>query len=183
MSSIIACIQPDHWSNGCASLSLLLCVRPSVHQSTFWFPGCNSTTPYPIDVKFNMVVDHDMTLIPFNIGIRVGQWNYHPHVYSIIQFEEKIIFISCRQIEGKRTLNTFKLKKNPHFTLMRRKAHFKHHLKWRNNCITSQEGALSAAQSSATQCMIYENILGPMPFWNILLHIVFGTISLWWRKT
>jgi len=39
-----------------------------------------------------MVVDHDMTLIPFNIGIRVGQWNYHPHVYSIIQFEEKKYF-------------------------------------------------------------------------------------------
>ena len=47
------------------------------------------TTPSLIDFNINMVVDDDMTLIAFKIGIRVGQWNYLPREYSTIQFEEE----------------------------------------------------------------------------------------------
>jgi len=61
MLSFIGCIQTDHWWDWCASPPLLLCVCPSVHQWTFWFPLGNSTTPFPIDLKYNMVVDHDTT--------------------------------------------------------------------------------------------------------------------------
>ena len=89
MESFIGCIQPDHWWDWCVGLSLLSSVRPSICQSTFWFTGRNLTTPSPIDFNINMVVDYDMTLIPFKIGIRVGQWKILPREYSTIQFEEE----------------------------------------------------------------------------------------------
>ena len=43
--------------------------------------------------------------------------------------------------------------------------------------------ALGRAHTSATQCLIHENISGPIHFWNIMPYIVFGTISRWWRIT
>ena len=43
---------------------------------------------------------------------------------------------------------------------------------------TKTRRALDGAHTSATECPIYENISGPIHFWNIMLYIVFGPISM-----
>ena len=74
-------------------------------------------------------------LIPLKIGIRVRQRIYLTRVYSTIQFEDKKGFLfNSAKWKGNR-LNTPLKWKNLHFTDMRRKAHFKHHLKWTNHWI------------------------------------------------
>ena len=43
--------------------------------------------------------------------------------------------------------------------------------------------ALGRAHTPTMQCLIHEDISGPIHFWNIMLHVVFGPISQWWKIT
>ena len=55
-------------------------------------------------------------------------------------------------------------------------------ISWEGNRMKTRR-ALGRAHTSATQCLIHKNISGPTHFSNIMLYIVFGPITQWWRIT
>ena len=60
----------------------LMCpaVRPSICQSTFWFPDSNSKMLSQINLKLNGLIGHHQDLVAFEIGVGVfGRLGVHSH--------------------------------------------------------------------------------------------------------